>query len=66
MTFEHGDELGLWTSPLTSNQQSKRLLDGFPRSMLGSIIVTTRDRHAIIEQYNAIQYKAVNSHFRYN
>jgi hypothetical protein len=42
MTLENGDELGMWTSPLTSNPQSKRLLYDLPRSKFGSI---TRDRH---------------------
>ncbi|CAG8393837.1 unnamed protein product [Penicillium salamii] len=44
LVLDNADDIDLWTSPLTSETGSKRLIDYMPQSRLGSIIWTTRDR----------------------
>lgn len=42
--MDNADDIDLWTSPLTSKAEAKRLIDYMPRSRHGAIIWTTRDR----------------------
>ncbi|KAJ5090363.1 FabD/lysophospholipase-like protein [Penicillium argentinense] len=44
LVLDNADDIDLWTSPLTSEAGAKWLVDYMPRSRLGAIIWTTRDR----------------------
>jgi tetratricopeptide (TPR) repeat protein len=44
LVLDNADDIELWTSPLTSEDGSKCLIDYMPRSRHGAIIWTTRDR----------------------
>ncbi|KAJ5614917.1 FabD/lysophospholipase-like protein [Penicillium hordei] len=44
LVLDSADDIDLWTSPLISEVGAKRLIDYMPRSRLGAIIWTTRDR----------------------
>jgi tetratricopeptide (TPR) repeat protein len=49
LVFDNADDIGMWIAKPASEQESSRLIDYLPRSKLGCIIFTTRNRKTAYE-----------------
>jgi hypothetical protein len=64
MVFDNADDIEMWIGKPGSQQESGRLIECLPKSKLGSIVFTTRDRKAAIkltQQQNFIEVRELDT-----